>query len=46
MAWERNVNEYEELEKRRTFLKLNGYPDRFLDHCFKTFLNKIFHLPV
>ena len=27
-------------------MKLNGYPDRFFDHCFKTSLNKTFHPPV
>ena len=37
---------HEELEKLRKFLKLNGYPDQILGHCFKSFLNKIFHPPV
>ena len=35
---------HEELEKLGKFMKLNCYPDRFLDHCFKTFLNKNFIL--
>ena len=35
-----------ELEKLKTLLKQNGYPRRFLDHCFRIFLNKISHPPV
>ena len=35
-----------ELEKLKTLLKQNGYPRRFLDHCFQIFLNKISHPPV
>ena len=28
------------------FLLQNGYPEQFLDHCFRTFLSKVFDSPI
>lgn len=30
------------LQKFKSFLKQNGYPDQIVDHHFRTFLNKVF----
>ena len=36
----------EELSKFKGFLLQNGYPERFLDHCFRTFLSKVSDSPI
>ena len=35
-----------EVEKLKNLLKQNGYPERFLNYCFKTFLTKVSRPPV
>ena len=37
---------HEELTKFKTLLLLNDYQERFLDYCFRSFLNKVFDLPI
>ena len=36
----------EKLSKFKNCLLQNGYPEQFIDHCFRIFLNKIFDLPL
>ena len=36
----------DELAKFKSLLLQNGYPQRFIDYCICSFLNKVFDIPI